>query len=239
MKKNWTMRIALVMVVLTIVTACFVSSTYAKYVTAGDAVDSARVAKFGVTVVGSASMFDTEYEKDDATFTESSLTVKSSTAKELVAPGTEGEMASFTLAGTPEVAVRVTYAITDVVLSDDWTVVVDDQGTEAFYCPLVFTVGDTVVCGLDYASADALKAALVAASITTTRDFAPNADLSANTDEVAVSWKWNFEADASYAPAYILQTDDFDTQLGDKAAAGGDYTLTIAITTTCTVTQID
>lgn len=242
MKKNKMMRIASVLLVAALISTCAISGTFAKYVTSGEATDTARVAAFGVVVTGSSSMFSTEYEADDEAFTESTLSVKSSTSKALVAPGTEGEMASFTLSGKPEVAVRVTYAITDFDLSDDWTVVVDEAGTEAFYCPLCFTIGTTEVWGLDYASEDDLKAAILAAAVTTTRDFAPLADLSANTDKVAVSWKWEFEgAESDHTALYILQTDDFDTQLGNKMAAPGtsDDTLSISITTTCTVTQID
>lgn len=238
MKKNVMMRIASILMVATLLTTCVISGTFAKYVTAGDAVDSARVAKFGVTVTGSSSMFDTEYEADDTSFTESTLSVKSSTSKELVAPGTEGEMANFTLAGTPEVAVRVTYAITDFDLSDDWTVEYEDD--TVFYCPLVFHIGGADVYGVDYTSEDDLKAAVIAAAVDTTRDFAPLADLSANTDAVNVSWEWEFEgAESTHTALAILQTDEFDTQLGDKAAAGDDDTLTVSITTTCTVTQID
>ena len=48
MKKNWTMRVALLIVALALITSCFVSGTYAKYVTSTTASDSARVAKFGV-----------------------------------------------------------------------------------------------------------------------------------------------------------------------------------------------
>lgn len=238
MKKNCTMKIAIVLAVLTLFTTCFVSGTFAKYVTSGTAEDTARVAKFGVVVSGEGSMFNTEYEADDTSFEESTLSVKSWTSKNVVAPGTEGEMASFSLSGFPEVAVRVTYAITDFDLSDDWTVVYNYD--TFFYCPLEFTIGTTTVYGLDYASEADLKAAVIAAAIDTTRDCAPQTDLSTIADDVAVSWKWNFEgSDSSHTPLSIEQLDEFDTQLGDKAAAGDDDTLTISITTTCTVTQID
>lgn len=237
MKKNKMMRIASVLLVAVLVSACAISGTFAKYVTEGDAIDSARVAKFGVVITGSSSMFDTEYEADDPSFTESTLSVKSSTSKELVAPGTEGEMASFDLEGTPEVAVRITYAITDFDLSDDWTIVYNYD--TYFYCPLEFTIGTTTVYGVDYSSEADLKAAVIAAAIDTTRDCAPLTDLSTIADTVNVSWKWNFEASTTHTPLSIEQNDDFDTQLGNKAAAGDDDTLTVSITTTCTVTQID
>lgn len=50
MKKNKIMRIASVLLVAVILTTCAISGTFAKYVTSGSGSDTARVAKFGVTV---------------------------------------------------------------------------------------------------------------------------------------------------------------------------------------------
>ena len=66
-KKNWTMRAAVLMLVLVLITSCFVGGTFAKYVTSGSGTDSARVAKFGVTVTASGDLFAKEYATDDQT----------------------------------------------------------------------------------------------------------------------------------------------------------------------------
>ena len=44
-KKNRTLRAAVLMLALVLITSCFVGGTFAKYVTSGDAGDNARVAK--------------------------------------------------------------------------------------------------------------------------------------------------------------------------------------------------
>ena len=43
-KKNWTLRAAVLMLALVLITSCFVGGTFAKYVTSGSGTDSARVA---------------------------------------------------------------------------------------------------------------------------------------------------------------------------------------------------
>ena len=51
MKKNSKlMRASFVLLVLTLITSCFVGGTFAKYVSEGEGTDSARVAKWGVEV---------------------------------------------------------------------------------------------------------------------------------------------------------------------------------------------
>ncbi|MBR6599807.1 MAG: hypothetical protein IKK88_05855, partial [Oscillospiraceae bacterium] len=61
MKKNNSMRAAGGLMIATMLTTSIVSGTYAKYVTSDSATDTARVAKFGVTVEASGSLFDTTY----------------------------------------------------------------------------------------------------------------------------------------------------------------------------------
>ena len=48
MKKNYSMRIASMLLVLVLLTTCVISGTFAKYVTSGSATEQARVAKWGV-----------------------------------------------------------------------------------------------------------------------------------------------------------------------------------------------
>ena len=62
MKKNVMMRVASIMLVLVLMTSSVISGTFAKYVTEGQSKDSARVAKFGVTVTGNAAIFSDSYK---------------------------------------------------------------------------------------------------------------------------------------------------------------------------------
>ena len=113
-RKNHTLKLAGILLALVLVTSCFVGGTFAKYVTKGTGSDSARVAKFGVTVAANGSTFAEEYATDDGTVvgTIAKSVVSSQNKVKVVAPGTKGDMASMTLSGSPEVAVKVTYKAT-------------------------------------------------------------------------------------------------------------------------------
>ena len=229
MKKNWTMRVAVLMVALTLITACFVSGTYAKYVTSGTANDTARVAKFGVSVEGSSDLFRKQYNTHDDTFAEAKSVI--STDK-VVAPGTDGSFTDFAIKGMPEVAVRVTYEVTEIDV-DNW--VYNDGTDDEFYCPIFIQIGDTWLSGLDYASADDFEAAISDNVAAYSKDYPARTKLGQQTDDaLAISWKWNFTG----ATGLVNNQDDVkDTFLGDQAA--DDNAATIALTVACTVTQID
>ena len=187
MKKNKMMRIASVLLVAVILTTCAISGTFAKYVTSGNGSDNARVAKFGVTVTGTADTFKETYAKNDTGFTLAANSVVST--EDVVAPGTSGFLAAFTITGTPEVAVRVSFAGT-LELGDKW----EDEGN-AYYCPIEVTVGDATFKGTSYASADEFEAAVNAKIATYTKDYEANTDLSGiGANAPAISWKWAFEA---------------------------------------------
>lgn len=220
MKKNKMMRIASVLLVAVILTTCAISGTFAKYVTSGTGSDSARVAKFGVTVTGTADTFKETYAKDDNGFTLAANTVVST--EDVVAPGTSGSMAAFTLAGKPEVAVRVKFEGT-LELGDKWV-----DSSAAYYCPIEITIGSTTYKGLDYASADEFEAAVNNKIASYSKDYEANTVLSTiGADAPVISWKWAFEGN----------DDVKDTYLGDQAAVSNAATISLAVT--ATVTQID
>ncbi len=106
MKKTNSMRVAVAMLALTLITSCFVGGTFAKYTTSENGGDSARVAKFGVNIDAGKSTFLDEYEANDETYN-GKYSVASSDGKKVVAPGTSGEIDLFSISGTPEVAVRI------------------------------------------------------------------------------------------------------------------------------------
>ena len=235
-KKNWTLRAAVLMLALVLITSCFVGGTFAKYVTSGSGTDSARVAKFGVTVTANGTMFAKEYATDDQTVVGTIAKSVISTDK-VVAPGTEsnGDFVAATVTGTPEVAVRVSYKLDTATLQlENWK-----DGDGQFYCPLVFKVktpdGNTVISGMEFQTAEAMKAALVNAVAAYTKDYAPGTDLSGKAAEtLAISWEWPFETGADNdKPANNVK----DTFLGDEAAAGRAATVSLTLATT--VTQID
>ena len=234
MKANRLMKVGGLLLVLTLITSCFVGGTFAKYVSQGQGEDNARVAKWGVVVEITGDGFKTEYGKDDTTAGITGNTVISSDGDKVVAPGTKGTFGGVKITGKPEVAVKV-QTIADVNLSG-WNVA---DGGE-FYCPLIFTIGSTKINGLDYSASNAggedsfetaIKEAIQDA---TTKEYKANTDLSEVGKNITYSWEWPFEKSTGKA---ANQSDELDTKLGDNAANGNAPTVAINVTTT--VTQID
>lgn len=263
MKKNIMMRLASGLLVAVLLTTCAISGTFAKYVTANTAADSARVAKWGVEVAANGQLFKTEYGADtDATDSDGekiALTVKSSAtpADNLVAPGTRNDDGiNFGVTGTPEVAVNVKVTATktaDIVLAagsyedpthlyptDD---LVDGKVKLANdYHPLVFTFtkpdGTATSGTLDDVITEINKINL---------NFAPNTDLSTALQGYKLTWAWAFENEID-GGVDEAKVDVADTTLGNMMAdkmANADYvapngsSLNVALDLSIVVTQID
>ena len=225
MKKNRMMRAASALMVAVLMTTCTISGTFAKYVTSAEGTDTARVAKWGVTITANGETFAKTYAKDDDTFTLEANTVVSSDDDKVVAPGTDGTMAAVALSGTPEVAVRITYTGA-FDINDEWEVAGD------FYCPLVINVNGTAFDGRAYTSAADFELSVNNAIAAYSKDYPAGTDLSAATvgaDALKVTWEWPF----STSP----KNDKQDTTLGNHAVAGDAATVTLTVTTTAT--QID
>ena len=241
MKTNKMMRLASVLLVAVLLSTCAISGTFAKYVTEAEATDSARVAKWGVTIVANGSAFGYFYKSADGTISTSydlnTDSVASSNGEKLLAPGTGDEVVAMSVIGAPEVDVRVQYTAT--ITLDGWTYDDDkDPATpEVEYCPIYFTIG-TETYGITGNTAVALDhgyttvAQLKAAVETAISDFSDDYEANTNLSSVvtpAIAWDWDF---------YSSNANDVkDTALGDKAAAGNAATVSITVKTT--VTQID
>jgi len=238
-KKNRTLRAAVLMLALVLITSCFVGGTFAKYVTSGDAGDNARVAKWGVSITAhdTGDVFAKEY---DAIAGQDNTVIAGGEYK-VIAPGTKKDNAALvTLSGKPEVSVQVTYNAEHFSLTGNW--IGDENNT--FYCPLIIKVtgkvGDavkteTINCVEKTSAAEvetAVKNAVAACSAT----YGPNTDLSAVAgDGLKISWEWPFEGTANQG-----QTDAKDTYLGNQAATAAGLDIpAIHIPVTATVTQID
>lgn len=112
--KNRFLRLASGLFVLCLITTSVISGTYAKYVTGDKGSDTARVAKWGVEVSTSGTLFGPAYaETAHATNADSILVeaknVASLAGDNVVAPGTKNDTGfQVKLTGTPEVAYDVT-----------------------------------------------------------------------------------------------------------------------------------
>lgn len=225
MKKNKILRLASVMLMLCLITTCAISGTFAKYTTSGTATDSARVAKWGVTIDVSAqdALFATEYkneEKIGTTDVGNGLSVQAT--EDLVAPGTTGALV-IKLAGTPEVAVKVTYSAT-LELGENWK---GENGE--FYCPIVFNINGTEIKqDATNDTAEKLENAVKTAIDAYTKDYAVGTNLSTVADAApSISWTWA-----------IGSASADDTALGNAAAAGTAIP-EIELSVDVTVTQIN
>ncbi len=217
MKKNTMMRIASALLVLTLLSTCAISGTFAKYVTTTDSNDSARVAKWGVTVETNGGAFAKEY-----TGTDSAVTVKTDSTisdKNLVAPGTSGTFDGFNVTGKPEVKVNVTLtADLDLGETAAWEV------ENAFYCPITITVNGTSYCGLDYDSASAFETAVETAITAANGQYDVNTDLSQVTGlNGDYAWEWAFVGEATYTAVENAVSWTADTYYSKQ---GDTYTLT-------------
>lgn len=262
MKKNIMMRLASFLLVAVLISTSAISGTYAKYVTKADGKDTARVAKWGVDISVSGNLFKTEYTNDgelekDNNGDDIALTVKSSSSDKLVAPGTKNEEGiTFTITGTPEVAVNVNVQIADgatrdVFLADgtykDWTTANDKNdvftlGTPGgSYRPIVYTLANDKGDKLAEGTLEDIEKYL---EKTLSGNYEPNTELDkiagGNNGLYKLTWAWNFEQ-VSNVDLY----DKADTLLGNLASGlentvdAAAYNLGAEVSFSITVTQID
>ena len=132
MKKNVFLKLASALLVLCLASTCAIGTTFAKYTTADSASDTARVAKWGITVSTSGTLFGKDYAAHSAGTDADSITTAISQSvatatiadnrdKNIVAPGTKNETGfQVKLSGTPEVAYDVIASNTTASLEDIW-----------------------------------------------------------------------------------------------------------------------
>lgn len=234
MKKNMMMRLASVLLIAVLMSTCAISGTFAKYVTSAEGSDSARVAKWGITMSNNGA--NTFIDNYDTGLIANEV---------IVAPGT-AHSTTYEVDGTPETDYNITfdysvteevflkagnYAYGDPYISDmDFTLGSD-------YYPVKYTVAvsanaGTITNNAAHANYDTLDAALAAIkNMSVFYEAGVTCDL-----VITLSWAWAFEG----------QNDQADTVLGDLAALnyagltdGTDYNLDIAYTLKMIATQVD
>lgn len=212
--KNKLMRAATLLMVLTLMTSCFVGSTFAKYTSTVSASDTATVAKWSIKVNGGemttnvpAFTFDLfNTIQDDALGGADDENVKDN----LLAPGTGG---SFALKVDNESEVTAKYTITLEEMSNLYSV------------PLQYSLdGTTWYDNFATIHNDASMKDKVLTMV------APN-----NTYTVTVHWRWAFDEDV--ANHHGSQSDLKDTDIG--IAAQGALAPSVTIKATITATQVD
>lgn len=121
MKKTKVMRLLSLLLVMTLISTCAISGTFAKYVTRAEGEDQARVAKWGVLVTVAGGAFADRYAATDEAYLEDGgeySVLSSVEGEQVVAPGTSAKEANMalvaTVKGTPEVAARYTLEGKDI-----------------------------------------------------------------------------------------------------------------------------
>lgn len=242
-KSNRVYKLAAVLMILCLITACVIGTTLAKYTTSGSGSDTAQVAKWGVKIeIQGDTLFSNQY-----TGTDSAVTVKASdTFHKVVAAGTQGGGGSmkFAISGKPEVAVnvKIDFVVSNnVVLKagtyDDETTASNTTDTFTLsedYSPIKFVLkqtkdenGDKLVGGVTPVIAQGSIKDIETALAGWSHNYAPNTNLAA---EFELSWTWDFNGN-----------DKADTFLGNRAAdetTNDNWSTSIGYTLTVTATQI-
>lgn len=215
MKQNKIFRLSAILLVLTLLSTCVISGTFAKYVTSDTAEDEARVAKWGITVTATddadgKNVLDT---KDDLNETH----ISTAQTLKLMAPGTKGNLVNVDVNGKPEVSVNVKYELT--LTLTNWVI---DPAVE--YCPLVFTVkfGTETQTFQQTGTIAELITAIKTYVESKNGDYDPETNFDGLLD-LNISWAWAFNGE-----------DEKDTALGNLATAPQLY-----IKVVTTLTQID
>ena len=222
MKKTKFMRAALLLLVLTLITSCFVGGTFAKYTTSTTGSDSARVAYWGFGQGASTNidLFDGVYNNVKASGEVDGFS-------KVIAPGTE-KTSTFAFGYTnyktnkitaPEVAYTFTvnptitgdYDELDANTSFKWTLKKPSDTTAAEYN----TVAELIA---------AIKA--LSGDDSGTKTYNPSelpAAFTSAGETYTIGWKWAFEGN-----------DARDTALGNSQALEN-----VTFSITITATQVD
>jgi|GEM_PF-2471515 len=144
-QRNKKTRIVSLMLVLTLITTCLLSSTLAKYTTQLSGKDNARVAAWGfesgtlTSSTATLSLFKDQYTTDGTNVTVEAFDADGSNDDSVVAPGTSGTI-DLDIKGSSEVSTKIDYAITATAGSTNITAgtVVTTGGT--YKVPMIYAV---------------------------------------------------------------------------------------------------
>lgn len=125
---------------LVLLTTTALSTTFAKYTTTGDvASDSARVAKWGITVSDLGTGLSETYENENGV----TLVNSGSTGNLRIAPGTSGVLAAVRITGTPEVMYDVDFQLNSLSIGEGFRstsdLLRDENGKAIEYFPIILT----------------------------------------------------------------------------------------------------
>lgn len=221
MKKNKAMRLASALLVLTLLTTCAISGTFAKYTTSTTGTDKARVAYWGFDqdAATTIDLFDGEYTNVKASGEVDGFS-------NVVAPGTS-KKTTFAFGYTNYKTNAITAPEVAYTFTVNPTITGDYDALDA-NTSFKWTLAKGDAAATEYQTVAQLLAAIKALSgdATGSKTYKPGELPAAFTsaDEVyTIGWKWDFEGN-----------DTADTTLGNSQTLEN---VTFAIT--ITATQVD
>lgn len=210
MKKNIAMRLASLVLMCTIVTSCFVGSTFAKYTSKASGSDSVTVAKWEFKVNGSdiAILGDDDtidFDLFSTIYDTNGTDVEDDTNAKL-APGTSGAF-DMSVQNTSDVTVE--YSIEYETIAPDLT---DPEGNE-LSIPLQFSVDGGATWSTELS------------------DASEELDVGDPVQEIEVMWKWAYSNDD--------EKDTEIGKAVTKYMTTNNKDYVVKISTTITATQVD
>lgn len=217
--KNKTLRLALLVLLLAVVTMSVISGTLAKYVESVTGTDTARVAKFEYTLSGMTGDGDTKTLNLFDTATDTGILGNlASDGKKLVAPGSEGSI-DVKLTNKSEVKISAGFTLTETNTNK---IPIVYKYNNAYYSSVI--PANTEVTLHDGGTTATVTGDLsaLAAAVGNATPVNQNA-----TSTISLGWAWAFTGDGT------TQTDSSDTTLGKAGSA------TVELKVKCDVTQLD
>jgi hypothetical protein len=221
LKTNRICRLTIITLIFTLVSTSMLSFTLAKYTTGGGVVNHARVAKWGVRInfghCGN-TLFKPEYRSGNGTLS-AQWSGGIGGADNLIAPGTSGST-TFSVTGNPEVAVEISVCTGGSQMVGAWS---KSGPGITYHEPIRWSLSKDDETILNGGSFQALCSALENLS----GQWDANSNLDDSLGEYTISWTWPLNSGG--------MMDDYETYLGDVAAAGSNipgYVFRLTITAT-------
>lgn len=217
MKKKSTKitQILLFTISLLIISFIFVSQKTNK---SNDSVyTNAQTKKYGVNIIANGSTRAQVSKPGQIT---SAIAESKLNNNDVLAPGSNGDMISIIISGTPETDLQIKHEV-DFNIGKNW---VDSE--KNYYCPIIITIGENSYNGNNYTSAlefeNAIKTAI--------NNFSGNYNINTSTNDIStysippIFWSWPYSTGSS--------NDIKDTYLGNQAYEGNEATISLIVTTT-------
>lgn len=266
MEKNRMMRLASALLILTLLTTCMISGTFAKYTTQATGEDTARVAKWGVTVNVTSDLFADAYKDTSVEYNGITATVKASAENQnIVAPGTTGTGLGVTSGGAPEVSYEMKIKLDNTAKMPSLKYTPKDATDASIYEPVKFSVlNDTTLIKGDMTLADLITlfdgTNVIYKYDVGTKKYYVDSDGDGIIDttglnacpNIQIKWEWAFETGTDGTTKAF--GDKLDTILGELASSTTEFNnlpatigsvdtinsnINANLTWTVTATQID